>query len=241
LSTTAFAINPQLSAIAIAYQNPESALIADMVLPRVPTAKKFKYTKYTTEQGYTVPTTLVGRKSEPHMVDFGGVDVTDECLDYGLDDLVPVDEVDAYNSMPKPASGGPINPVDLSTMMLTGLVQLDREIRVASTVFASAAYSAPNQATLAGTSQWSDQVNSNPLSAILNALDIPLVRPNKMVIGQQAWTMPAWPKWRRCWSWIRSWSGAAFTTSPKKARHPATCAPGASTARCCTSTVWPPS
>lgn len=189
LNTTAFAVNPELTAVAVAYQNPASALIADEVLPRVPTAKKFKYTRYTVEQGYTVPETKVGRKSEPNMVDFGGTDVTDECIDFGLDDLIPVDEIEAYNAMIKPSTGGPVSPEALSVMMLTGLVQLDREIRAANLVFGAANYSASNQSTLSGTSQWSDQTNSNPLNAILQALDVPLVRPNTMVIGQQAWTM----------------------------------------------------
>lgn len=188
LNTTAFPINAELSAIAIAYQNPDAALVADKVLPRVPTAKKFKYTKYTTEQGYTVPDTRVGRKSEPNMVDFGGTDVTAECVDYGLDDLVPNDDIEAFNSMPKPATGGPVSPLAISTMMLTGLVQLDREIRVAGTVFNTNSYSAGNQATLSGTSQWSDRANSDPLNAITTAMDTPLVRPNKLVIGQLAWT-----------------------------------------------------
>lgn len=188
MAATAFPVNPVLTAIAVTYQNPESALIADKVLPRVPTGKKFKYTKYTVEQGYTVPSTLVGRKSEPNMVDFGGMEVTDECVDYGLDDLLPNDEQAAFDSMPKPSSGGPLSPSNLSTMMLTGLVQLDREIRVAQTVFNTASYSTANKVTLSGSSQWSDQANSNPLDAILSALDNTLVRPNKMVIGQEAWT-----------------------------------------------------
>lgn len=188
LSTTAFPVNPELSAIAIAYNNPDAALIADKVLPRVPTAKKFKYTVYTAEQGYTVPDTQVGRKSEPNMVDFGGTDKTDECIDYGLDDLIPNDEIAAFDAMPKPASGGPVSPLMLSTMMLTGLTQLDRELRVSGLVFGAANYSAANKATLSGNSMWSDRVNSDPLNAVTGAMDIPLVRPNKMVIGQLAWT-----------------------------------------------------
>ncbi len=188
MASTAFPVNPELTAIAIAFQNPESALVADKVLPRVPTAKKFKYTRYSVEQGYTVPDTRVGRKSEPNMVDFGGVDVTDECQDYGLDDLVPNDEIAAFDSMPKPVSGGPVSPQALSTMMLTGLVQLDREVRVAASVFNAANYAGANQATLAGVGQWSDRVGSDPLNAITGAMDVPLVRPNKMVIGQLAWT-----------------------------------------------------
>jgi len=186
--TGAFPVNPELTAIALAYQNPEAALIADRVLPRVPTAKKFKYIKYTTEQGYTVPDTKIGRKSEPNMVDFGGTDVTDECVDFGLDDMVPNDEVEAFDAMVKPASGGPLNPMAVSTMMLTGLVLLDRDVRVAAQVFALATYPAANRVTLAGATQWSDEAASNPLKAITDAMDVPLVRPNKLVLGQATWT-----------------------------------------------------
>lgn len=188
LATTAFPLNPELTAIAIAFQNPAALLIADNVLPRMPTPKKFTYTSYSVAQGYSVPDTKIGRKSEPNMVDFGGTLVTGECVDYGLDDLVPVDEQAAWESMPKPATGGPVSPNALSTMMLTGLVQLDREIRVAGLVFNTGSYSGTNQATLAGTSQWSDYVNSNPLLAITSAMDVPLVPPNALVIGRQAWT-----------------------------------------------------
>src|SRR5690349_4079409 len=122
MSTTAFPVNPTLTAVAIGYKNTDDMLIADDVLPRVPTGKKFKYTKYSSEQGYTVPDTRVGRKSEPAMVDFGGTEVSDECVDFGLDDLVPNDEIAAFEAMDKPSSGGPIDPRSLSTMMLTNLV-----------------------------------------------------------------------------------------------------------------------
>ena len=189
MSTTAFPVNPQLTAIAIGYRNPDVALIADRVLPRFPTAKKFTYSLYGAAQGYTVPNTKVGRKSEPTMVDFQGQPINSEVVDYGLDDLVPNDEIQAYNDMPKPPTGGPIDPQSLSTMMLTGLVELDREVRVAGVVFNTANYTGANQQTLAGTSQWSDYANSNPLSALLGALDSTLIRPNKLVIGQQAWTV----------------------------------------------------
>jgi hypothetical protein len=188
MSTNAFPINPALTAIAIGYRNPDYQLIADQVLPRLPTAQKFSYTVYSAGQGYTVPNTKVGRKSEPTMVDFGGTLLTSETVDYGLDDLVPNVEVAAWEAMPKPASGGPLSPLAISTMMLTGLVQLDREVRVAGQVFNTANYAAGNQQTLSGTSQWSDYTNSNPLSALLTALDVPLIRPNKLVLGQQAWT-----------------------------------------------------
>lgn len=189
MATTPFPVNPELTAIAIGYRNTEDSLIADDVLPRVPVPKKFQWTKYDQSQGYTVPDTKVGRKSEPTMVDFGGTLVPDEVQDYGLDDLVPNDDVLAWEDMPKPPSGGSVNPLALSTMMLTNLVMLDRETRVAGEVFNASLYPAANKTTLSGTSQWSDYTNSNPLSALMTALDLPLVRPNKMVIGRAAWTI----------------------------------------------------
>jgi len=188
LNTSAFPINNELSAVAIAFQNPQAHLIADQVLPRIPGPQKFTYTRYAPEQGYTIPDTRVGRKSEPNMVDFGGTQITLETEDYGLDDLVPNSEVAAFEAMPKPSTCGPVDPMSLSTMMLTNLVLLDREVRVANLVFNAATYAAGNQATLSGTSQWSDFVNANPVDAILAALDIPLVRPNVLVIGQLAVT-----------------------------------------------------
>lgn len=188
MATTAFPVNPTLTAIAMVYANPAIALVADEVMPRTPTAKKFVWSSYDVAQGYTVPQTLVGRKSVPAEVDFTGALVNDEVLDYGLDDIVPNDEVEAFNSMIKPASGGPIDPLSISAMLTTKLIQLDREVRVAGRVFNAANFPAGNQATLAGVTQWSDFANSNPLDAILAALDIPLYRPNVAVFGQATFT-----------------------------------------------------
>jgi hypothetical protein len=186
MSTTAFPVNPELTAVAIGYKNRDIDLIADNVLPRIPTPLKFAYTKYNQADGYTVPSTRVGRKADPTMVDFGGTMVNDECVDWGLDDLLPNSEMEAWNAMSKPA--GAVSPEAKSASLLAGLVMLDREIRVAATVFNAATYIAGNQATLAGTSQWSDFANSNPLDALLTALDMPLFRPNKIVLGQAVWT-----------------------------------------------------
>ena len=147
MATTAFPINPVLTAIAMVYSNPAIALIADEVMPRTPTAKKFAWSSYDVGQGYSVPQTLVGRKSLPTEVDFTGSLINDEVLDYGLDDIVPNDEVEAFNSTIKPASGGPIDPLSISAMLTTKLIGLDREIRVAGRVFNAANYPAANQQT----------------------------------------------------------------------------------------------
>ena len=188
MSQFAFPINPALTAIAMAYRNPDQTLIADLVLPRIPSAQLFKWTKYNMADGYSVPDTKVGPKSEPNKVDFKGIELQDQVQDWGLDDVVSNSEVEAFAAMPKPDGAGPLSPEALSVMMIMNLIKLDRELRVANLVFNTATYPGGNQATLAGTSQWSDQVNSDPVAAIGDALDIPVIRPNKMAIGRNAWT-----------------------------------------------------
>ncbi len=175
-----FPIDPKLTAIAIAYRNPDIALIADEVLPRTPVAQEFKYLKYDLAQGFTVPDTRVGRKSTPNEVDFNATEITDKVIDYGLDDLVPNEDVEADNQG--------VNPLGTATMYLTNLVNLARELRAASLVFNTNSYAAGNQTTLSGTSQWSDAANSDPVAAISDALDIPVIRPNIGILGQATWT-----------------------------------------------------
>lgn len=186
MSTSAFPINPQLTAVAIAYRNPAGSNIADEVLPIKQTAKKFMYTKYSAEQAFTIPDTKVGRKSEPNVVDFGGTQVNDECFDYGLDDIIPNDEVEAWAAMPK--APGAASPQMISTTMLTHLVELDREVRVAGVVFNSASYAGANVETLSSTGQFSDYANSDPLYKFRSTLDKMLIRANTLVLGQSVWT-----------------------------------------------------
>lgn len=188
MSQSTFPVNAQLSAIAMVYRNPDETLIADNVLPIIPVAQKFKYTQYDQAQGYTVPNTNVGRKSQPNEVDFGGQMIDSSTQNYALDDVVPIEDIEAWNAMPKPETGGPVDPRVISTQYLTGLLDLDREIRVANLVFNSANYLAANTQALSGTSKWSDLANSNPLNDLLTALDAPLMRPNTVVLGQAVWT-----------------------------------------------------
>ncbi len=175
-----FPIDPKLTAVAIAYRNPDVTLIADDVLPRTPVAQEFKYLKYDLAQGFTVPDTKVGRKSAPNEVDFNAVEVMDKVVDHGLDDIVPNEDIEADNQN--------VDPLGTSVAYLANLVNLAREQRVASLVFNTSSFAAGNQVTLSGTSQWSDTVNSDPVAGISDALDIPVMRPNICVLGQATWT-----------------------------------------------------
>jgi hypothetical protein len=173
-----FPINPVLTAVALAYRNADLALIADQVLPVTPTSQEFKWLKYDLASGYTVPDVKVGRKSSPTEVEFNATEVIDKCVDYGLDDFIPNEDIDADNQG--------VDPRGTATGYLTNLLQLAREIRVAGVVFNASNYT--NTVTLSGTGQYSDQVNSDPVAGIGDILDIPIYRPNIAVFGQAAWT-----------------------------------------------------
>lgn len=183
MATKPFPVSARLTAIALAYRNADIALIADDVLPRTPTAEEFRWLKFDLAQGFTVPDTRVGRKSQPNQVDFSATDQTSRVEDFGLDDWVPNRDIEVAQ-----AQGQGVDPEGVATEYLTNLVQLAREARTSALVFNTASYAAGQVSTLSGTSQWSDTANSDPVVAISDALDVPVMRPNIGVIGQQAWT-----------------------------------------------------
>ncbi len=179
MAKSPYTIQPHLTQIALAYRN--QRLIADDVLPRVPVGKQdFKYFKLNKDDAFTLPSTLVGRRSQPTMVEFGGTEVTDSVLDFGLEDAVPLHDIE--NATP------PFDPMGLATENLTRLIELDREVRAANAVFNANNFAAANKATLSGTSQWSDFSNSDPVGAILTAIDSMIMRPNILVLGRAVYT-----------------------------------------------------
>jgi hypothetical protein len=179
MSLAPFPITPELTAIAIAYKN--SALIADKVLPYTPVGKKeFKYLKYTKPERFTLPDNYVGRKGTPNQVEFSATETEAACVDYGLDDFVPQEDL-----MNAPANYDPLGNAVEGIMDLNLLA---REKRVADLVFASGSFASANRTTLTGTDQWSDHTNSDPIDDILTGLDSCIMRPNIMVVGNAVWT-----------------------------------------------------
>jgi hypothetical protein len=172
-----FPIDPVQTGITLAYSNRQ--YIADSVLPRVPVGgREFEYKLIGRDQMFTVPETLVGRKGQPNEVEFGGTETPASVRDYGLDDVVPNDDIDAAQNVPG------WDPIGLANMGLTELIALGREKRAADLVFGLNTYPATNRTTLSGTSQWSDYTNSDPYSAVMTAMDGMIMRPNIGVIGR---------------------------------------------------------
>jgi hypothetical protein len=181
MATTTFPLNPQLTALAIAYSNPDESYIADAVFPRVAVAKKFSWLEYGLDQFYTVPNTMIGRKSEPREVDFTAISREAESVAHALVDYVPNEDIEVWNAMPK--NPGASSPLQVATMGTVGLLRLARERRAAALAFNAATYLPTQQQTLVGTAQWSDYANSDPAKAIRLAGATMLVKPNKLIIG----------------------------------------------------------
>jgi hypothetical protein len=178
-NTAPFTVQPRLTQIAMGIK--PAGFIADEVCPRIPVAsEKFIYTKFSTEEVFTIPDVRVGRTGAPNTVEFGGIDVTDSTEDYGLDDPVPNKDI-------KNAVGTNYNPLDAAAERTALLVRMAREKRVADLYFSLNTYAAALRTPLSGASQWSDPT-SDPVSAILNMFDAMLVRPNIAVFGRAVWT-----------------------------------------------------
>jgi hypothetical protein len=178
ITVAPFPTDNVLTAISVAYRNEK--MIADEVLPRVPVGSKtFKYNKYALEDNFTIPNTKVGRKSAPTEVEFGHSDESSSVVDYGIDEVVPNDDI----------ATAPVghDPLARATVSVTDLVLLDREKRVAELVFNAASYDDKHKATLSGAAQFSNS-ESDPIKYVLEKLDSCIMRPNIMVMGRAVWT-----------------------------------------------------
>ena len=178
MAKSPFTIDPHLTGIAIAYKNED--YIADEIAPYETVNKElFEWDEYEVGQMFTPPDDKVGRLSKPNEVTFSSTRKEDSTEDHGLDSPVPQKDVDNADANQ--------DPLGFATEGVMELVKLNREIRLANSVFNSATYPAGLKETLSGSDQWSD-VSSKPIKKIKKALDKPLMRPNYILFGQEAWT-----------------------------------------------------
>lgn len=177
-----FVVNSYLTGIAREYKNPDLSLIADEVLPRVQVgARKFEYTVFPTGDAFTVPDTSVGRTGTPNQVEFGGTREGSFVEDHGLDDPIPYDDIAEAQ-----ANGGGYDPRAHAAAYTSGIIQLDREVRVANMIFNAASFASGHKTTLASATQWS-HADSDPANAILEAMDGAIFPYNTLVLGARTW------------------------------------------------------
>jgi len=178
-----FTPSVQYTAIALAYRNRD--MIADQVLPRITVTKRsFKWDKHEKAGLFQVPSTLVGRKGKPNEVEFKSSEETSSVSDYGLEDAVPQDDIDAASDKPG------LDPLGKATEGVTELIMLDREIRTANLVFSDTTYPTGNKLELSGsTDKWNAyaEANSDPVADILTAKEAALMPYNTCVMGESVW------------------------------------------------------
>lgn len=169
-----FPLNPTLTGIALAYQN--EAFIADRVLPRVPVGGElYQWNEYTTEEKFTIPDTAAGRSGRVNEVEFTSQKRESSVRDYGLEDPIPNADIQA-------AAGTNFNPLGHATEMLTELILLDREKRVADLIQNPANYSAAHKEAPTSGDKW-DHADSKPLIQLSDALEVPMARPNVLILN----------------------------------------------------------
>lgn len=175
-----FILRPDLIAIANDYSQVNAkrrGYIADLVLPRVRVnSPEFKYGEFPVDEAFFVPDTQVDRLGRLNELTQSATETAGAVLDYGLEQPVP------YRDQ-KAAQGAtmPFSPLARATRNVTDKVALAREVRAANLIFNTASYQTGYKATLAGTTQWSDLTNSDPVVAINDAAAGMLVRPNTLV------------------------------------------------------------
>ena len=181
-ATEQFTENASLTAIAIAYSNPDVALIADDVLPRIKApGRTFKWHTYNEGQNFTVPDTRVGRRSQPNQVEIEGTEQDGSVEAHAID--IPLDNITIEE-----AKRNKFDPRRQATELATDIVMLDREIRVAKLVTDPANYHADHKIALAGTDLFSDDA-SDPLTTIEDMLDSCWIRPNQLTFGFGVWRL----------------------------------------------------
>lgn len=184
-----FSVDPVLTAISIGYRNPQTARIADAVLPRAPvSAEKFKWTEYPIAEAFNTPDARVGRKGRVQQLEFGGDERTAEVEDYGLEAPIPYSDIEAAEEARARGVSG-FDPEGHATEMLTETLLNIREIRVAGLVHNPNTYAAGRKVALSGSDQFSDYAGSNPITVLKTGMESTLIYPpNVMVMGREVWS-----------------------------------------------------
>lgn len=167
-----------VSNLLVAYSNRD--LIADRVMPVVRAARRSgKYRKLKPETHFQIPDALLGsQEAMPNRAAYAlDSDGTFAVKDYALLDFISHDE--------EAGADAPIEPRLIAEKAIMGFLSLAREKRCADLVFAAGQYGSNTEA-LAGGDRW-DNSASDPVAKLLTRLRTPLVRPDTMVIGEEAW------------------------------------------------------
>ena len=176
-------VDPVLSNVSIKFSNTE--FIADRIMPILRTKKQTGVYYTYDKSNFRRDTTLRAGGSPANEVEFGLSTSSFVCQDHALkefvDDLVR-DQADA-----------PLNPMIDATENLTEKMMIDREKTLAVTMADTALLT--QNTTLSGTDQWSDYINSDPITDVRTARTSvhtnSFKKPNVMVMSKEVFDILA--------------------------------------------------
>lgn len=175
ISTVKF--DPLLTNVSLQFQPAPDGYLADMILPPVPVAKESAAFWVYDKSRFDVPDSKRAPRSEYNRIDW--TVTTDNYLaeQYGLEG--EIDDEERKNA------AAPLD-LDVDTAeIVTDMVLNNREKRIVDLVMSTATIT--QNVTLAGTAQWNDGANSDPLTDVKTGrttiFDATGYRPNKMAMG----------------------------------------------------------
>ncbi len=177
---SSFPVIAVLCAVAMSYKNED--MVADQVLPYVTVdGEEFYFLDYRKTDIFQLLETEVGRTSLPNTVNIEATKELAKTVDHALRGEIPMKDIERAAQ-----AAFKYDPEQRMVQHLQKLLSLAREVRVSKMVFNADTYTADRKVKLAGTSKF-DGVDSDPISVINTGLDSSIMRPNTMILGQDAW------------------------------------------------------
>lgn len=164
--------------------NQEMEYIADGIFPKLPVQKESdKYFYFDARDVTSLPTSVVrGDTAETAQIFTTASNTTYTCEELALGMLISQRQIDNADT--------PLDPIADAVYVLTQLLGLYREKRLATLLFSTTNFSSYYSA-LTTTSQWSDMENSSPMGNQITAKQsvqkVALQRPNTLIVGEEVW------------------------------------------------------
>lgn len=171
-------VDPVLANVSKAYQN--EMYIAEMILPSIAVSKESgKYYQYDRAK-FRRNTTKRSAGSKANEVEYGLSTASYLTEDHALKEKTPWEIIRQADS--------PLDPESDATENITEQMMIDMEVALATSMASTATIT--QNTTLAGTDQWSDYTNSDPISDIKTAQQTVQQaigrKPNTLILGKEA-------------------------------------------------------
>lgn len=174
-----FPPDPHLTAIAIAYKNPDQVLIADQVLPRDNTLSEVLFKYYASKdkhQAFRLPETAVAQHGRVNRLEVQMEELAAAVQDEALE--IPLGAHDLKRK----------NARDMATELATSIIMLRHEVKVAQLVFDPAQFPAGFKEELTGAARFDNVAYEGNTVRILRAAQRKTLMPaNCVAIGREAW------------------------------------------------------